>query len=388
MDIKTNKKTVFIFSLLIACLVFAAYSRAIGVGFIRDDKDFFEYSKLPMEESLVNTYAGRVRPISILHARLVSSLFKNKIAVWHIFSISLHVFNALLVFLIGAYCTRNIKIAFLCSLFFGIKAAAAEPVIWLNSAGFLLCGLFVLFALIEWHKFIISGKRINYLWSFLLTVVAVFSNESAIVLPVIFTFQSILFDRMKRKLALSLSPFYVFSFIFGFFLIYLMHLNGTDYVNIENARTVFTRILSGFKGLSNIFIPIDKYLLYGLARNACGASGYHLLKGVLSISSAFLALWVAGFAFVKLNSFGKVFLFQTISFSLTTSMLGLEVMRRAQYVPSIFGSLLLGILMGKFVDLGLARKYKLAANIILISFIGSLFLNFLQIVLLYKLTSA
>jgi len=118
------------------------------------------------------------------------ALFGDKAAGWHLFSAGLHACNSLLVWLLAWLLVRRAGVALVAGLVFALQPVHTEPVAWISgqadlwASGFVLASVCAFIAMRQLEK----QKRphlLMYLLAGLCFVMALFSKESAIALPVV-----------------------------------------------------------------------------------------------------------------------------------------------------------------------------------------------------------
>jgi tetratricopeptide (TPR) repeat protein len=119
---------------------------------------------------------------------------------YHLTSIFLHLSNALLVYCLAWMVSRRKTVSFIAALLFAAHPVHTEAVTYISGRGDPLAALFSLFSLICFIKFTeLEGakKTASYVISLLFFSLAIFTKESALMLPVFFALYSVCFGKNK-----------------------------------------------------------------------------------------------------------------------------------------------------------------------------------------------
>ncbi|MEI6043940.1 MAG: NUDIX domain-containing protein [Chloroflexota bacterium] len=140
--------------------------------------------------------------------------FGNNPAGWHLFSTGLHTFNSLLVYLLTLLLVRRFGIATLAGLIFALHPIHTEPVSWISGQTDLWATFFTLattcaFVRVRQLEKQKRPHRKIYLLALFSFIMALFSKEAAIVLPVgllAYDFVNGGLDRLALKLHNKVAP--------------------------------------------------------------------------------------------------------------------------------------------------------------------------------------
>jgi hypothetical protein len=131
------------------------------------------------------------RPLATLYFLALQVLFGDWAPGYYAFSLLLHTFNALLVFLVARTFRLSWQAAAIAALFFLVHPAPVRSVRWVNDAANLLQTLFLLLSLLLAWRFLVAGDSRSYWFSLASAAAAAFSKESgivALVLPAVLDF--------------------------------------------------------------------------------------------------------------------------------------------------------------------------------------------------------
>ena len=193
-----------------------------------------------------------LRPLVLLVYRLDGLIWGTTYAGYSLTNIAFHVSNSLLVFLIGARLfERSSRAAWLGAIFFALAPCHSEAVSWVAGRVDLVSTFFYLASCLAFIAYVQTGKYLPYRLALAAFGAALFSKESAVVLPLMLSAYVLIYGSTGaeslrsrlwvRKLA-STAPFFlvlavyflVRKVIFGAFL-------GGRKIDLEVLRTYFDR---------------------------------------------------------------------------------------------------------------------------------------------------
>ncbi|PIQ88296.1 MAG: hypothetical protein COV72_09285, partial [Candidatus Omnitrophica bacterium CG11_big_fil_rev_8_21_14_0_20_42_13] len=209
-----NRQRIFAV-LLIVILGFACYFNALSVPFIWDDvglvsgnyliKDFRYTGKIFTADLYNGKSEGQnfYRPVQSLSYMLDYHFWKLNPLGYHITNIILHIATAILIYLLVSFLTPAVKISqapptprgsrallssipLLTALLFVVHPVHVEAVTYISGRADILAALFMLSALLFFIKWLKGNKSaICYLLSVICFIIALFSKEFALILPVL-----------------------------------------------------------------------------------------------------------------------------------------------------------------------------------------------------------
>jgi len=138
---------------------------------------------------------------------------------YHLVALIIHLFGTLLVYRISYQLVLNGSVAFLCGLLFGLHPIHVEAITFLTASIDTL-GIVFLFAsfyfYIEYQNNNSRGVA-TYLYSLFFAVLAIFTHELAVVLPLLFLLYDFCLNQNtspKSKVFLRISPYFIFALIY------------------------------------------------------------------------------------------------------------------------------------------------------------------------------
>lgn len=220
-------------------------------------------------------YTGQYSPVNTLYYSIIYQFFSLEPFWYHFFSLTLHLFNTILVY---ALITRLLDvrgvlhpnrlvedkarlIAFGTALLFAVHPMQVESVAWISASKNLLYTFFSLQALLQYMRFASTRSWWAYLLVFVFYLLAFGSKEQAAILPVILLLADWYTGREMRERSywLSVLPFFVLA-------------AGMGIISLQAQDTGFaTR-------LANEYYPLWQRLVL-----ACYAFTEYIYKGLLPI---------------------------------------------------------------------------------------------------------
>lgn len=214
-DIKLTKtfslKDVLILALIVL-VVLIVYLNTLKNPFLWDDEVIIvnntlikDWQNLPtiFKSTIFGAEAnakGFYRPLHTISYLIDYSFWELNPVGYHLSSIILHLFNIILIFLLLVKLGIKKNIAYLVGLIFGLHPINTEAVTFISARGDII---FTFFSLLCFLFFILGVKALHkraryYLPAILFFIFALFSKESAIVLPFIILVYVFLFLGQKR----------------------------------------------------------------------------------------------------------------------------------------------------------------------------------------------
>ncbi|HTT65729.1 MAG TPA: tetratricopeptide repeat protein [Bryobacteraceae bacterium] len=194
------RNAVWLFPLIAAVVVAAAYVRAPGLGFVFDDdiivranpyitsvRHIPSYFTEHIWSNLMLARKNYYRPVFLLWLLGNYEEFGTDALGWHLSSLLLHLGNAVFLYLLALRFTRERFSALAASLVFGLHPVQVENVVWASASTELLGSFLSLAALLCYLRSLEStARRVPLLAaSVFLYAMAVLTKETAIILPAI-----------------------------------------------------------------------------------------------------------------------------------------------------------------------------------------------------------
>jgi tetratricopeptide (TPR) repeat protein len=349
-------KKIMISVLLIILLSLVSYFNIFGNEFVWDDHVFIldnadirSFSNLPLFFS--QDVDGLYRPLRSLHYAFIYSLAGKNEFLYHFNGLFLHIVISILVFLIIFEIVGRRNIALITALIFAVHPIHTGRVTNIT-AGFDLFGIFfMLLAFYFYVKFSKLNLKKYFLFSLLFFLIAVFSSEEAIVLPLIIILYEFCFNRekfnkkgLKNNIIKNYLPYFVIALFYIIVRFFVIGVKGRleEYL----AGNFFLTMLTMFKVyvyyIYLLIIPVNLTLFREVEAVVSIFDFKVLLSFLILASIIILAL--------KYYNKNKIIFFAVFWFFITlipfSNILPLQVFmaERYLYVPSIAFSLLLSYL--------------------------------------------
>lgn len=271
---------------IIAVMVLVAYSNTFKADFHFDDNpsivENWQIKQLNMTNFL-NLLKGGTRPVVNLSLLLNYQLSGLNVVGWHIFNISLHIFNSIFVYLLiqwtlklpaldERYGYRASRMALFGALLFALHPIQTESVTYIISRTELLASFFYLATFLLFIKGALTQKFTWYVGAFCTAFLAMGSKEWSVTLPATLLLYDYLFlsDRSVKPVLSRLKAHALVACSWGL-LIYTMSstkMSGAGFGVVgTNNITPWNYLLTScnviWTYLRILILPINQNLDYG-----------------------------------------------------------------------------------------------------------------------------
>jgi tetratricopeptide (TPR) repeat protein len=382
---RINLQLLFI-AAAISLLVLFTYRGAFNNEFV--DWDDFNYvvnndlvrnpGNSFLHDLFITPVSSNYHPLTILSMRLNSNVCEtcpNGIspAPFIVWNVILHITNTLLVLLLVFLLSkRNIIIAMLSALFFGLHPMHVESVAWISERKDVLYTLFFLSGLITYLSFIKGGRRnvLLYLVTFILFIASCLSKATAVVFPaglILIDFMvyapeeekpmNALKNAFSLKKLLWLAPFFIISVFTGlmaykiqngenFLGLLDLSKNAPDVVNEVGAFTVFQRFQIGCFGfisyIIRFFVPVNLLAIHpfpSLQDFSHGSFAAMFILSVIGVLTIAITV-ILSLRKTRLYAFSLGFYFVSVALVLQVVTVGISMISdRYSYLPYVWLSL-------------------------------------------------
>jgi hypothetical protein len=185
-----SRNRLIAFSILtISAVALGTFALALRVGFVWDDWWFINFLvRLSFPEFAIQFFDPRVqiiwyRPIYGLLWGIEYIFFGTEPTGYHLVNVLLHAANCVLFFLLVQRGAGNLRVALIAALVYAGLPALSEAVLWPADAQ-PLTTLFYLLTIWFWWSHLETSRRWNYVAALAFFVLAIFSKETSITLPV------------------------------------------------------------------------------------------------------------------------------------------------------------------------------------------------------------
>jgi tetratricopeptide (TPR) repeat protein len=253
--------------ILVAAAALLAYGASLQNGFVFfDDDKAIIYNSALKDPSISKFFSGQnlgmYAPLTWIGYWLSSLISGEKPFGYHLFSLALHVLNAVLAFAFLSRLTRNAWAALFAALLFAVHPMQAEAVAWAAAFSTLLFSTFYLASLLAYTRWLDSPTRSGYAWSVLAFVLACLSKSAAVTLPLVLVLIDWYRDeKLLRKNWLSKIPFFLISLGFGLYTFASRAQAGHDIEAASQAYTLADRFWMISQTL--LFYPVKLLFPFG-----------------------------------------------------------------------------------------------------------------------------
>jgi hypothetical protein len=265
---------------LLAVLIFwPVHSFSLLIGW--DDQTFVTnhytedgwYSK-NIYTILTEFYHGQYSPVNQIYYSTLFELFKYSLVYYHVFSVIIHLVNAILVYRFVTEITnvlfsftpiKNAQVAFFTTLFFAISPINLEPVSWIAASKVLLYALFYMLALLTYIKYITKNRNQYYYLTLLFFIMSFGAKEQAVTLPFSMFLLDYVYNRNFKNniIWLEKAPLLILSLLFALASVESQQIGvvaGSDSYPFVAKIPLFFYTLSEY--LTKIILPVNLSYVY------------------------------------------------------------------------------------------------------------------------------
>lgn len=235
---KTINLKIVLFWLFTAVLIFFLYRQSFQLYFFQDDFFLFKISEVKDIKSILGFFAARndvifYRPLSMqLFYFLGNIFFKTNPFFYHIFGFSLHILNVYLVYSLINKISKIKILAFLTAFVYGTSGIHFMALSWIAAFHFFFGTLFFLISFIFFIKYLEESNIRSVIFSLLMFVLALLSDELVICLPMILIFYYLFSKNIKINLLFKniiiFLPFLTLVILYIFYRSIIVPINFND----------------------------------------------------------------------------------------------------------------------------------------------------------------
>jgi len=218
--------------------------------FVLGNADITSFSGKNISHMFSSFVMGNYCPLTILSYALdynfAGGLFPK---MFHISALLIHLINTLLVFVFIYHLSKKqVIIAAIAALLFGIHPMHLESVAWVAERRDVLYAMFYLCGLVMYTRYLENNYSVKYLlYTLLFFVCSLLSKGQAVTFPLVLLITDYIYTRkFDRKAILEKIPFFTLSLVFG--LIAIVAQKTTPAVNVFHLST-FDSLFIGNYGL-------------------------------------------------------------------------------------------------------------------------------------------
>ncbi|MEZ4887193.1 MAG: tetratricopeptide repeat protein [Chitinophagales bacterium] len=303
---------------ILLLITFLVYLPSLQNGFVTWDDNTYVYENehlinMDVATMLTEPMAHNYHPLTMLSLAANYAVSGFEPFGYHFTNLLLHLLNTLLVFwLLYTLTKRNVFIAFIAALLFGIHPMHIESVAWVSERKDLLYTLFFLPALLTYIRYIKTRQMGFYVATLVLFVLSLLSKPAAVIFPIVlFAFDFWYKRRWSVKLLVEKLPFLILAFGIGLYTVKIQ--NNLDAVASISQYSFIERILFAAYGfnfyLLKFFVPYPLLPFYAHPTPNMGLPIVYWLSPLvlLGIWATIFVVWrrskvmVFGMAFYLLN---------------------------------------------------------------------------------------
>lgn len=186
-----NQKIWLTVTLVLTGLVYAAsfknkLTNWDDAGYITNNPLIRDLSWKGIQAMFSESYGGNYHPLVALGNAIEYSLWGLKVEGYHAINLIFHLLNTYLIYQVVKNLFRDIRIALVASLFFGIHPMHVESVVWLAERKDVQFTFFFLLAWQSGIKWIKGGGMLNLFGMFGFIMLSLLSKSTAVVFPGVF----------------------------------------------------------------------------------------------------------------------------------------------------------------------------------------------------------
>lgn len=211
----TSTYAVIIYLLIITAILFSSASSYYFVG---DDFTWFRWISDGHFKNGIFNYLTEAngffyRPGAKLYFSLMHSAFWLNQTMYHLVSLTLHFFTAVLLFLISKRILRNYFLSAVSAVLFLILSGYHEAVFWISSTGFLFNAVFILLSLLFFIYWKEKKRAIYFILSLSFIIFSLLFHELGIIAPLLVILYDLVFGEKlsSNKLFLKTHHFLFLS---------------------------------------------------------------------------------------------------------------------------------------------------------------------------------
>jgi len=332
--------------------------------FILENADIRSFSNLPLFFS--HDVDGLYRPLRSLYYTFIYSIGGKNEFLYHLSSLFFHIMISILVFFIIYEITNRKGIALIASMIFAAHPIHTERVANITASFDMLGILFMLLSFYLYIRFSKSGDKKHFFFSLLFLLIAVFSSEEAVTLPLLIILYEFCFNRekfsskaaIKKNIIKNYAPYFIIALFYIVIRIIVVGFRGRveEYLAGNFFLTMLTMLKAYVYYIYLLIVPINLTLFHDIQP----ATSLFDLKALIS-----LLILASIIVFTIKNRKNAVLFFSVFWFFITlipfSNLLPLQVFmaERYLYVPSIAFSLLASYILISMFNYNFKNgKYK------------------------------
>ncbi|MCX8063803.1 MAG: tetratricopeptide repeat protein [Candidatus Hydrogenedentes bacterium] len=260
-------------------LIIIVFSKSVYFEFVHYDDHTYTISKSNkgkfyslsfIKWAFTSTDDGLWAPLTKFSHQIDTNLFGENASWHHAINIILHTINCILLWKFLTMLIGEGFTTFLSTAIFAIHPLRVEPVCWIASRKDLLSTFFLLLMLIEFLKYISSGKHFHYLFAVLYYFLSALSKPVAMVFPLFLPLTWLLSKRGTKNtsritlLLLKSAPFFIIAFVLMLITIYSEERAIVPREFLSISDRALGSIISLGHYLLLTFVPVELHIPFGI----------------------------------------------------------------------------------------------------------------------------
>jgi Tfp pilus assembly protein PilF len=219
---------------LILAMTFMAFINTLDHGFAYDDTEQIlknetirSFANLPtalttevwfwrqLQDKDPNKESGPTtpyyRPMFTVYLMVNWALFGTWAPGWHLINLLMHLLVVYFAFRVLQRITGDVKLSAIAAMLFAVHPLRTESVAWISGATDLFLALFLLPSFYFYMLYRDDGKKKHFIAALLLFLLASFSKEPAVALPIFIALYEVFIINRGRRLIERLKPALIFS---------------------------------------------------------------------------------------------------------------------------------------------------------------------------------
>lgn len=256
-----------------SCIIFfiifligiSLYANSLKNGFVWDDETLIQKNHFLQNNHIIDFFSGPMHKEFLMYYRPLQMIsFKFDFFIWglepfgyHLTNILLHIFNAMLAFVLAGMLLQNRLTSLLCAILFLIHPALSECVNFISSRSYLIVLFFFLLSIIFYIKNGESKNRTFFIISISSFVLSLFSHELAILFPAFLIFYELINNKKFKNAKL-------YFFILLAFVVLRFYIVPLESYKDKISNSIFFLTLPKiiFNYFKIIFLPINLHKLW------------------------------------------------------------------------------------------------------------------------------
>ena len=369
----TFDKTGFTWMVPVLVLTAVSFLPMLGNGFTNWDDELY-VTQNPLLKGpdwgamFTQAAASNYHPLTMLSIGINYIISGFDPFSYHFVNWLLHILNTALVFLFVYKISgkKNFVAAFT-AIIFGVHPMHVESVAWISERKDVLYALFFLLALLQYWRFLETGKRSGYILCLVFFILSLLSKPAAIILPLVLLLLDYWKGRpLKWKPVTEKIPFFLLSLVFGIITVRVQAVDAIAGLDIWPlwARFFFACYTIMIYTIRFVFpYPLSAFHPYPSLESL----GLPIYLSPLFITALLVLLW--------LKRRDKLFVFSIIFFVVNLVLvvqlvsIGLTIVsERYTYMPYIGLAFLAAMLLNKYLNSSKASWVKATPFVIGIIF--------------------